>query len=153
MAPDPGRTYTVGCSFEKLVPEEGHKQTIRDAVSRTHRATILATELLNLHVRRCIEEHDGEGIELTLSSNWLINVYYEVTIGKPYRVVDDLRYTRDMCMPSFEPVDRKGLSQILQYECINLAAVAQNNIWMHFHNRISAYVKTQLKLNLSLIHI
>ena len=82
MAPDPGRTYTVGCSFEKLVPDECHKQTIRDAVSRTHRATILATELLNLHVRRCIEEHDGEGLELVLSSNWLINVYYEVTLGK-----------------------------------------------------------------------
>ena len=147
MAPDPGRTYTVGCSFEKLVPDECHKQTIRDAVSRTHRATILATELLNLHVRRCIEEHDGEGLELVLSSNWLINVYYEVTLGKASRVVEDLRYTKDICMPSFEPVDRKGLTQILMYECINLAAVAQNNIWMHFHNRVTAYVRTELRLD------
>ena len=57
--PKEDRTYTVGCAFERLIPDEGHKQTIRDAVLRTHKATVLATELLNLHIRRCIEELDG----------------------------------------------------------------------------------------------
>jgi len=28
MSPDPGRTYTVGCSFDKLIPDET-EQTIR----------------------------------------------------------------------------------------------------------------------------
>lgn len=146
MAPNPG-TYTVGCSFEKLVPDERHKNAIRDAVSRTHRATILATELLNLHVRRCIEEHDGDGLESILSSNWLVNAYNEVTCGSKTRVVEALRYTRDMCLPSFEPVDRKGLTQILCYECRNLATVASNNVWMHFHTRVLAYVRHHFKLD------
>ena len=53
MAPDPGRTYTVGVSFEKLIPDENHKSKIRDAVERVHKATIYATELINIHIRRC----------------------------------------------------------------------------------------------------
>jgi hypothetical protein len=44
-------------------------------------------------------------------------------------------------MPKFTPVDRKGLSQILSYECINLGAVASNNIWMHFQKRLLAHVR------------
>ena len=50
MAPDPGE-YTVGCSFERLIPDERHKAVIRDAVSRVHKSTILATELLNVYIR------------------------------------------------------------------------------------------------------
>ena len=53
MAPDPGASdqgkRTVACNFESLVPDETHKAAIRDAVQCTHRATILATELLNMH--------------------------------------------------------------------------------------------------------
>ena len=52
MAPDPGASdqgkRTVACNFESLVPDETHKAAIRDAVQCTHRATILATELLNM---------------------------------------------------------------------------------------------------------
>ena len=48
MAPDPGASdqgkRTVACNFETLVPDETHKAAIRDAVHRTHKATILATE-------------------------------------------------------------------------------------------------------------
>ena len=56
MSPDPGRTYTVGCSFDKLIPDEAHRTALRDALSRVHKSTILATELLNLQVRLCIED-------------------------------------------------------------------------------------------------
>ena len=147
MAPDPGRTYTVGCSFDKLIPDEQHKKAIRDAVLRTHRATILVTELLNLHVRRCVEERNGEGLESIFSSNWLMNAYNEVTIGRPTRIIEELRYTKNMCMPSFEAIDRKGISQIIGYECINLAAVAENNIWMNFHTRVHAYVHNQMRIS------
>ena len=69
MAPDPGSgpganqgratsenekeaKRTVACSLDPLIPSEEHKAAIRDAVHRVHKATILATELLNLHVRR-----------------------------------------------------------------------------------------------------
>ena len=44
-------TRTVGVSLERPVPDEEHKRRFRDAVQRTHHATLLATELLNLYVR------------------------------------------------------------------------------------------------------
>ena len=140
--PKEDRTYTVGCAFERLIPDEGHKQTIRDAVLRTHKATVLATELLNLHIRRCIEELDGKGLQDILTSNWLLNAYNEVTCGKGTPKVDKaLHETNIRCMPHFTPVDRKGLTQILSYECINLKAVATNNIWMHFQRRLLSHVR------------
>ena len=77
MAPDPGASdqgkRTVACNFESLVPDETHKAAIRDAVQCTHRATILATELLNMHVRRCLEERSGVGLDQILTPNWLLN--------------------------------------------------------------------------------
>ena len=74
MAPDPGASdhgkRTVACNFESLVPYETHKVAIRDAVQCTHRATILATELRNMHVRRCLEERSGVGLDQILTPNW-----------------------------------------------------------------------------------
>tara|TARA_B110001450_G_scaffold248087_1_gene263854 strand:+ start:365 stop:775 length:411 start_codon:yes stop_codon:yes gene_type:complete len=99
MAPDPCGSdqgkRTVACNFESLVPDETHKAAIRDAVHRTHKATILATELLNLHVRRRLEERSGVGLDQILTPNWLLNAYNEVTSGRvPTKVVSELRDTR-----------------------------------------------------------
>ena len=141
MSPDPGRTYTVGCSFDKLIPDEAHRSALRDAVSRVHKSTILATELLNLHVRRCIEDCTGD-LEVIFTSNWLLNAYNEVSRGKgTTRVDDELRRTCDKYMPPFVPVDRQGLTQTFAYECRNLAAVGSTNVWMHFQRRVQTYVK------------
>ena len=141
MSPDPGRTYTVGCSFDKLIPDEAHRTALRDAVSRVHKSTILATELLNLHVRRCIESGTGD-LEVIFHSNWLLNAYNEVSRGKSTtRVDDELRRTCDMYMPPFVPVDRQGLTQTFAYECRNLAAVGSTNVWLHFQRRVQTYVK------------
>jgi len=46
---------TVGCALAKLVRNLVHLQKIRDAVTTTHKATILASELLNLHIRRVLD--------------------------------------------------------------------------------------------------
>ena len=50
MPPDPGASdrgkRTVACNFESLGPDETHNAATRDAVHRTHKATILAAELL-----------------------------------------------------------------------------------------------------------
>ena len=51
-----GEIRTVGCNLERLVPSAVHLDAIRRAVESTHRATILATELLNMHVRRMLTE-------------------------------------------------------------------------------------------------
>ena len=50
-------------------------------------------------------------------------------------------------MPAFEPVDRSGLTQILAYECRNLATVASNNVWMHFQKRLLAHVRHSFRLS------
>ena len=142
MAPDPGQTYTVGVSFEKLVPDESHKAMIREAVQRVHKATIYATELINIQIRRCIEELGGVGLESICDANWLLNVYNEVTVGTGSpKVIPQLRETKERFMPPFEPVDRSGLTQVLAYECRNLAAVAGNNVWMHFQKRLLTHVR------------
>jgi hypothetical protein len=149
MAPDPGGgKRTVGCSFERLVPDATHRVAIRDAVRRVHRATILATQLLNLHVRRCFEERGGAGLGRICDANWLLNAYNEVTAsGKRAAKVDaELHQTKERFMPAFTPVDRKGLTQILTYECRNLAAVASNGVWMHFKKRLLAHVRLAFAL-------
>lgn len=45
-----GDIRTVGCSVAKLIPDAEHLKLIREAVTRVHKATIFATELLNLHI-------------------------------------------------------------------------------------------------------
>ena len=45
---------TVACSLEKLIPDASHLDKIRHAVAVTHKATILASELLNVAL------HDGD---------------------------------------------------------------------------------------------
>jgi hypothetical protein len=142
------RTRTVGVAFEKLIPDEGHRRKIRDAVERAHRATLLATELINFYVRHRLEYHAGAGLETVFDSNWLLNVYNEVTAGpRKTKLVPELRDVVNKHMPKFEPVDRSGISQILAYECINLAAVGTTNVWMHFRRRVLSHVKACFALS------
>ena len=79
MAPDPNRAYTVTCALAKAVPDATHLVAIRDAVRRVHACTMLATELLNLHVRDRLEHHDGTGLERLFDQNWLLNAYQAVS--------------------------------------------------------------------------
>ena len=95
MAPDPGE-YTVGCSLERLIPNERHKAAIWDAVTRVHKSTILATESLNVYIRHRLEDGGGTDLERIFESNWLLSAalgcsrllsfYYAVTRGKPASV-------------------------------------------------------------------
>ena len=135
-------------AFARLVPDAAHATAIRDAVERTHHATLLATELLNLHVRDRLANHGGGGLADIFNANWLLNAYNEVTFARgKSKVVGELRATRDAHMPAFEAVDRTGLSQVFKYECRNLAAVASNNVWMHLRRRILSHVKLKLALD------
>ena len=140
------RTYTVGCRLHTLVPDERHRDALEDAVHRVHRATFLATELANMHLRRCVQ-HDMPVDDL-FSANWLYNVYNEVTVGKGApAVADALHQTRAQCMPPFEPPSRTGVLQCIMYECRNLAAVAATNVWMHFSKRVRSHVRHRLALD------
>ena len=60
MPPTSDGISTVGCNLARLVPDAGHLDAIRQAVASTHKATILATELLNMHVRRLLRDEGAD---------------------------------------------------------------------------------------------
>ena len=65
---------------------------IQGAVAATHKATILATELLNIHLRRCLEEDPYQDFSCFFDRTWLLNAYNEVTYGsRKVKVVEALR--------------------------------------------------------------
>ena len=88
---------TIGCRVEKLIPDAQIVADIRTAVQRVHEATIYATALLNLHVRRCIR--DGVAMHRLFDGNWLIKAFQEVTTGDKSPSVDlELSKTRQLLM-------------------------------------------------------
>lgn len=54
MPPTSDGIRTVGCNLSKLVPDGEHMARLQNAVLSVHKATILATELVNMHLRRCL---------------------------------------------------------------------------------------------------
>ena len=150
MAPDPGSEYVVKCALQKSVIDPSHLTSIRDAVVRVNRCTYHATELLNLYVRDRIENHEGSGLDRIFTQNWLMNAYNAVSVGslRPANIDSELQSVFDAHMANtFERPSRKGLTQTLVYECINIAAVGSTNVWMHFRKRVLAYVRTSYGLN------
>ena len=77
MPPTSDGIRTVGCSLQKLVPDAGQLDAIRQAVASTHKATILATELLNMHLRRMLAV-PGADLSVFFNASWLLNAYNEV---------------------------------------------------------------------------
>ena len=139
---------TVGCALAKLVPDANHLQKIQHAVASTHKATILASELLNMHIRRVLDADARADLSCCFTANWLLNAYNEVTTGKRKVKVDtELRATRDACMPRFFPPDRTGITQCLLYDARNLATVAATNVWMHFSKRVLSHVRMKFALD------
>ena len=142
MPPESDGIRTVGCSVSKLIPNEEHLVKIQGAVAATHKATILATELLNIHLRRCLEEDPYQDFSCFFDRTWLLNAYNEVTYGsRKVKVVEALRYSRDTCMPPFDAPERTGIQQCLLYDAGNLATVAATNIWYHFQPGMMAHVR------------
>ena len=147
MPPTSDGIRTVGCSLEKLLPDVAHLDAIRQAVASTHKATILASELLNMHLRRLLHTPDVD-LSRFFDASWLLNAYNEVTIGKrKVKVDEDLHQTLEKHMPSFSPPDRTGIQQCLLYDARNLATVAATGIWMHFHKRVLSHVQGAFALD------
>ena len=74
-----GNIRTVGCSISKLILNEDHLQSIREVVLSTHKATILVSELLNIHIRRMLEENPDSDLQCCFQPNWLSQAYNGVT--------------------------------------------------------------------------
>jgi len=143
MSPDSdGEKRTVGCALSRLIIHEHHLIKIKDAVLSTHKATILVSELLNLHIRRCLEDDPTSDVSHISTRNWILNAYNEVTTGeKKVKLISELHETKERYMPHFIPPSRLGIQQCLLYDAENIATVASNNIWMHFGKRILSHVK------------
>lgn len=140
---------TVGCRLSKLVPDPNHQEKIMEAVQVTHKASILASELVNLHIRRMLDLNDPNvDLGCCFNSNWLLNAYNEVTIATRIGGKFDaqLRATKETCMPAFDPPPRGATTQCLLYDARNLAAVASNNVWMHFTKRVLAHVRSKFAI-------
>ena len=146
MSPASDGVRTVGCALQKLVPDTDHFRAIQEAVSAVHKANLLATVLLNLHLRRCLSGAATTDLKKFFDPNWLLNAYNEVTTGSHVKVDAPLRATREALMPQFGAPSRLGLSQCIKYDARNLATVAATNVWMHFHKRVLAHVRTKHSL-------
>lgn len=136
---------TIGASLEKVLPDATHLHSVRDAVHRTHKATLLATELINLHLRRSLR--DQLPLEHFFDGNWIQKAYQEVSFGKEATIDKELNKTKEMYMPAFEPVGREFLTQVWAYEAKNLATVARNNVWMHLGKRLYNHVRRSFPLS------
>ena len=140
---------TVGCRLSKLVPDPNHQEKIMEAVHVTHKASILASELVNLHIRRMLDLNDPNiDLACCFSPNWLLNAYNEVTVATRAggKFDAELRKTVETCMPAFDPPPRGATTQCLLYDARNLAAIASNNVWMHFTKRVLAHVRSKFAI-------
>lgn len=147
MPPDSDGVRMIGCSLNRLVPDPDHLHKIQEAVTATHKATILATELLNLHLRKCLTEDPSQDFGYLFNGSWLLNAYNDVTHGKrKVKVESSLRDTRDKYMPAFQAPDRTGIQQCLLYDARNLATVAATNVWLHFQPRMLSHVRRKFDI-------
>ena len=91
-AKDPVRI--VGCQLSTIVRNPEHLARLRDAVLRVHRATIQASELLNLHVRRMLEANQPLPAAL-FNGNWAFKAWTAVSTSTG-AVDPELRITREL---------------------------------------------------------
>ena len=103
MPPDSDGLRTIGCRLARIVPNKTHFELIQEAVFNVHKATIFASELLNIHVRRLLLENIDADLKDCFSANWVLNVYNEVTYStRKVKAVTELQNipTHDACLRS-----------------------------------------------------
>jgi hypothetical protein len=126
--------------------DKTHLELIQEAVLNVHKATIFASELLNIHIRRLLQQDIDVYLKGCFSANWVLNVYNEVTYStRKVKIVPELQMSR-LVIPAFDPPDRSGIQQCLLYDARNLVTVAATNVWMHFHKRVLSHVRRKFAL-------
>lgn len=139
--PEESDGLTVCTRLRKVIPDPIHVTCIEDAVTRVHRITIDATELLALHVTRLLEENRPLPI---LDQNYVKMVMMEVSHGNGTRtnVDEELAKTRMTYMGTLKPVSRRFVDQIMMSQAKSVAASIQTNAWFHFPKRVFRYVRS-----------
>lgn len=135
-----GDIRTVAVGLKTVVVDEAHRRRIEDMVQRVHRITIDATELVSLHITRCLEE----GVSLPfIDANFYKTAMMEVSEGKGERknIDPELEATRKAHMAKLVKVDRSKLDQVLMAQSISLSACFTTNLHLHFRKRVGKYVR------------
>jgi len=132
------------------VPDAHTVADIRLAVQRTHEATMQASALLNLHIRRCLADSLPIGEDL-FDANYLLKAFYEVTMcnhpSRPLQPDAALAATAARYMSNIRKLPRDGLTQIFLFNATNMAATASTNVWLHFQKRLLKYIKVHYRLS------
>lgn len=131
----------IAVQLKKLIPDEVHRSLISRDVIRLHRIVIDTTELMALHITRCLEKKLPLPI---VDQNYYKLAMMEVTCAKKdqrRKIDDELHRTRTLCMSSLQPVSRQGLDQLMMAQSISLASSFRTNLSIHFRKRILKYVR------------
>ena len=128
MGTDTDGTSVVCARLAKVIVDASHLGVIEDVVKRVHRITIDGTELLALHLARCLE---NDLPVPNVDANFFKMAFMEVSQGRGTRTrVDaELETTRTSWMPSLVPVSRSKLDQVLMSQAIAFAATYKTNLW------------------------
>ena len=133
-------SFVICTDLHKVAPSAVHLKIIQEAVHRVHRIVLDATELMALHLSRCLES----GIVLPIiDANWIKMLMMEVSEGngKRKRVDSEVSKTIEECMPALKRTDRKNLDNIMMEESRSLATCFDVNLWFHFRKRIKRFVR------------
>jgi hypothetical protein len=142
-------TYQIiKCSAKKFCLTEEWLNKIQEEVVKINRITTEAYHLLNIHIRRLIEEKK----EIPkLEKNYLIQFFYAVSKGKRNAFIDsEILQTKKDHFSQKEEWKREKIINCLLHAATEMETAIKNNISLHFFKRQYGYYKNKLpKDNLS----
>lgn len=144
-----GETRSIKCQLRKVVRLPTHIDRILDAVERVNEATLLASELLNLHLRRCLDAEDASGIARIFDANWTKQAWIAVSSSRG-RVDAPLAASRAAQIAlhtDHRVVDATGVDQIFKAEADKFVATASTNVHLHFRARVERLVRASFHLS------
>ena len=146
---DPVRV--IGAQLATVTRSDAHLSRLRDGVERVHRATVLASELLNLHLRRLLEANEAADLPNFFDGNWTKQAWTAVTAGNG-RVDAALAVSRTVQITLhgahvLPPISTAGLDQMLKFEADKFATTAATNVWLHLRKRVKRYVNLRMALS------
>ena len=135
MAP---RYKTIAVNLKKFIDEIPLQNVLKDVVTRMHKITMLTSELMVIHILRCLEN----SLPIPkIDDKWVKMVMMEVTSGNGTRRRTDTELSMSKnSMPAFQAVDRTALDNIMMKAAIMCAACFKTNITTHFRKRIQKFV-------------
>lgn len=144
------RCQLNGSRGRGFVRDTAHVDRIRDAVQRVHTASVLAHELLSLHLLRCLEAGDMRLLARIFDANWACQAWVAVSTSNG-RVDASLLASRqaqvalhgDAALP---PVNAAGILQLFKAEADKFVATATTNIKVHFRSRVKRMVRSAFHL-------